>query len=103
MSEWNDNALVSQKLRLMTNVKLAPQLQHMLEWPAGGFMTREEAQSVENRMSDDQQMAQVIQILRGKVFCKLLRESNYGVWADELQKAAGDFRLKGHHFNCSHI
>ena len=72
-------------------------------------MTREEAQSVANQKSDGEQMAQVIQILRGKrnadfqIFCQLLQQSNYGLWAIELQKAAEDFKIRGHHFVCSAI
>lgn len=109
MSPWNDSALVNQQMRLMNNVRLAPQLQYMLEQPAGGFMTQAEAESVTSKTSDSEQMAQVIRILRGKgnnefrVFCELLQRSNYGLWAEELQKAAEDFKLRGHHCNSTTI
>ena len=55
-------------------------------------MTKSEAQSVRNNA--DSQMGRLIVILQGKsdkefdIFCEMLRQSNYSVWADRLKQEA---------------
>ena len=72
-------------------------LNNKLQKAAGGFMSREEAQTVESR-PNNKQMGELIRILLGKrnadfrTFCTMLRQSNYSVWADELEKKAREFR-----------
>lgn len=94
MSSWNDKALVSLKGKLMLNVLTSTGLNNILEEPAGGFMDRGEAQSVTRLQGDGEQVGRVIEVLRGKgdkqfcIFCDMLRKSNNGVWASELEKEA---------------
>lgn len=60
-------------------------------------MSRAEALSVTQLSGECRQMGQVIAILRGKgnlefnIFCNILRQSNYHVWADELERVAKQF------------
>ena len=97
MSKWNVDALVALKGELKLNVKMIA-LANILEIPAGGFMSRAEAQSVRAMTGDDQQMELVIEILLGKgdkefaIFCQMLRQSNYQVWARELELEAEKFK-----------
>ena len=94
MSPWNDGALVALKGKLELNVLMSTGLDNLLEKPAGGFMERGEAQSVTRLQGDGPQMAQVIKVLRTKgdkefcIFCDMLRGSNSGLWASELEKEA---------------
>ena len=101
MSYWNDAALVSLRERLNLNVILSTGLSGKLEKPAGGFMSRGEAQMIRELPSNSEQTNRVIEILRGKgdedfqTFCVMLRECNYAVWADELEKEAERFKTRG--------
>ena len=98
MSHWNDAALVSLWENLKLNVLLSTGLSGRLEKPAGGFMSRREAQIVRELPSNTEQVDKVIDTLRGKSdedfqkFCTMLRDSNQGVWADELERAAEHFK-----------
>ena len=73
-------------------------LNNKLQKAAGGFMSREEALAVESKPSNAEQMGELIRILLGKgnadfrTFCTMLRQSNYSVWADELERKAREFR-----------
>ena len=69
-------------------------LSDKLERAAGGFMNEHEAVTVRLLPNNMAQVDRVIEILRGKgdedfkTFCKLLRDSNQVVWADELERMA---------------
>ena len=102
MSKGNADALVALKGELKLNVKMIT-LTKSLETPAGGFMSRAEAQSVRAKTrrcatEDVQQIEQVIDILLGKgnrefvIFCQMLRQSSYEVWAKELELEADKFK-----------
>ena len=97
MSRWNVDALVALKGKLKLNVKMM-QLIDMLQTPAGGFMSSVEAQSVRDKTGDVQQIEQVIDILLGKgnrefvIFCRMLRQSSYKVWAKALELEADKFK-----------
>ena len=97
MSKWNQNALVALQGKLKENLTMT-QLCDKLEKPAGGFMSHAEAISVTELSGDSNQIGQIIKILYGKedrdfaTFCKMLRESNYGVWATELELKAEAFK-----------
>ena len=64
----------------------------------GGFMSQGEALAVESKPSNAEQMGELIWILLGKgnadfrTFCTMLHQSNYSVWADELERKAREFR-----------
>ena len=100
MSKWNVDALVALKGKLKLNVKMIA-LANILETPAGGFMSRTEAQSVRAKTGDDQQMELVIKILLEKgdkefaIFCQMLQKSNYQVWAHKLEVEAEKLRRDG--------
>ena len=73
-----------------------------LEIAAGGFMSQNEAMMVRELPNNSAQVDRVIEILRRKnnedfqKFCKMLRDSNQVVWADELERMAEQFiRGKG--------
>ena len=97
MSEWNKSALVKLEGRLMENI-LMTGLRSILQTPAGGFMSTMEARSVTDLSGEMNQIEQMIKILLGKgdkefaIFIKMLRRSNYGVWANELESAAESFK-----------
>ena len=99
MKKWNCDALTALKGDLKLKVKLGNGLIDKLETAAGGFMSQGEAQMVESMPNNAAQVGKVIEILEGKsdtafwIFCRMLRESNYGVWANELEKKAKE--LKG--------
>ena len=98
MEEWSRAALVSLQGDLKINVIVNIGLNNKLQKAAGGFMSREEALAVESKPSNAEQMGELIQILLGKgnadfrTFCTMLRQSNYSVWADELERTAREFR-----------
>ena len=98
MAEWNRDALTSLQGELKLNVLMKTGLINMLQKAAGGFMNRAEAQAVKNKQSDPQQMEELIQILLGKrnkdfkIFCEMLRQCNYGLWANQLKKKAWEFK-----------
>ena len=98
MEKWNQDALVSLTGKFKINVIVKNGLNNKLQKAAGGFMSREEALAVESKPSSAEQMGELIQILLGKgnadfrIFCTMLRQSNYSVWADELETKARKFR-----------
>ena len=106
MSRWNDAALVSLRDKLKLNVQLSTGLSDKLEMPAGGFMSRDEAQMIMQLPNSREQINRVIETLRGKededfqTFCAMLRECNYAVWADELEKEAERFKARGEKGTC---
>ena len=100
MSEWNINALVALKGKLKLNVRMI-QLVDILQTAAGGFMNSAEAQSVRAKIGDVQQIEEVIDVLQGKgdkefaIFCQMLRQCNYQMWARQLELEAKKFRTDG--------
>ena len=98
MEERNRAALVSMQGKLKMNVIVKNGLNNKLQKAGGGFMSQEEAQVVESKPSNAEQMGELIRILLGKgnadfrTFCTMLRQSNYSVWADELERTAREFR-----------
>ena len=94
MQQENIDALVSLTGELKANVILNNGLNNQLQRAAGGFMNRMEAQMVESKPNNAEQMGELIHILLGKsnadfeTFCWMLRNANYGVWADVLEKQA---------------
>ena len=101
MEEWNRDALISLQEKLKDNVIMNLRLINRLQLAAGGFMMRSEAQAVESKPNNADQMGELIRILLGKrnadfyIFCKMLRDSNSALWADELERKAGEFRELG--------
>ena len=97
MSKWNQDALVALQRDLKKNLTMT-ELCDILEKPAGGFMSPAEAHSVTELSGDSNQIGQIIKILRGKddrdfaTFCKMLRRSSYGMWANELELQAETFK-----------
>ena len=85
----------------MLNVLMSTGLSSKLEKVTGGFMSCGEAQMVRQLPNGREQIDKVIEILRGKgdrefqTFCVMLRESNYTVWADELEREAERFKTRG--------
>ena len=98
MEEWNKDALVSLQGDLKLNVIMKTGLNDKLQTAAGGFLSRAEAQAVESKPSNAEQMGELIQILLGKgnadfkTFCRMLRQSNHSVWAEQLERRAREFR-----------
>ena len=98
MEECNKDALASLEGELKLNVIMNTGLINKLQKAAGGFMDRAEAQAVESKPNNAEQMGELIRILLGKrnadfkIFCTMLQKSNYGLWADELEKKAREFR-----------
>ena len=98
MTEWNRDALVSLKGDLKRKVIMNTGLIDMLKKAAGGFMDEGEAQSVESKPSNAEQMGELIRILLGKsnadfnIFCTMLHQCNYSSWADALERKAREFR-----------
>ena len=103
MQEYNTNALMALKGDLKLNVKMSTGLLDKLPTVAGGFLNRAEVMAVENQLHDNAQMGKLIEILQGKankdfkIFCSLLRQCNYAVWADQLEKKAREFGGPGTH------
>ena len=103
MEEWNRDALVSLQGELKRNVIMNAGLADKLQTVAGGFLSRAEALAVESKPSNAEQMGQLIRILLGKsnadfrTLCRMLRMSNYSVWADQLERKAREFRELGEH------
>ena len=95
MSDYNSDALTALQGELKTKVVMRPLLIDMLAIPAGGFMTRAEASSVQNAESP---MGELITILLGKgdnefdIFCDMLRKSNHCAWAVKLKQKAESLR-----------
>ena len=101
MEKWNKDALDFLQGELKDNVIMNIQLINNLQLPAGGFMMRSEAQAVVCKPTNAEQMEELIRILLGKrnadfhTFCKMLRKSDYALWADELERKAREFREQG--------
>ena len=101
MSPWNHSALVSLRGDLKLRVLMEAGLGDKLENAAGGFMTEFEAQTVREQPGNIKQIDKVIEILLGKAdedfttFLKVLRDTNNGVWAEELVKTAEQFKREG--------
>ena len=100
MEEWNKYALDSLQGQLKDNVIMNLGLVNRLQLAAGGFMMQSEAQAVECKPTNAEQMGELIRILLGKrnadfhIFCTMLRQSNYDSWADGLERKAREFREK---------
>ena len=98
LSSWNNDALLFLKEKLKLKVLMNTGLLDRLERAAGGFMSEYEAKTVRELPSNIAQVNRVIEILRGKgdkdfmTFCKMLRDSNQVVWADELERVAEQFK-----------
>ena len=98
MEEWNRDALVALQGELKINVIMNTGLMDKLQRAAGGFLSRAEAQAVESKPSNAEQMGELIRILLGKgnadfrIFCRMLHQSNNGLWADQLEMRAREFK-----------
>ena len=66
MKEWNKDALVCLQEELKRNVIVKNGLIDKLEKAAGGFMMQSEAQAVECKPSNAEQMGELIQIFRSR-------------------------------------
>ena len=106
MKKWNKDALVALTADLKENVIMNHGLNDKLAIVAGGFMNEKEAQAVRSKPSNHDQMGELIHILLGKrnkdfsTFCKMLRESNNGVWADQLNERAKELKHKSGKHAC---
>ena len=106
MTKWNKSALVALTAKLKEHVILNHGLNDKLEDVAGGFMNRAEAQAVRSKQNSHEQMEQLIYILLGKrnkdfnTFCKMLQNSNNGVWADQLKEKARELKRKSGKHAC---
>ena len=98
MSLWNNDALLFLREKLKINVLMNTGLVDKLETAAGGFMSQNEAMTVRELPINIAQVDRVMEILHGKsdkdfmIFCKMLRDSNQVVWADELERVAELFK-----------
>ena len=98
MSPWYVDALVSLQGDLKLKVLMSTGLSDKLQKAAGGCVSATEEQQVKEQHGDSKQMGKLIDILKGKqdkdfiIFLKMLRSTNYGVWADELTKRAEEFK-----------
>ena len=98
MSQWNIDALVFLQGKLKENVFMSTGLSDILQTAADGFMSATEERQVKKQHGNDEQMGKLIEILKGKqdkdfkTFLKMLRKTNQGVWADELERKAEEFR-----------
>ena len=92
------NILKSKPIVLITsslkfNMRVSMGLLDRLPRSAGGFLNRAEM-VIQNKPNDSPHTGQLIDIMQGKtngkvkVFCNLLWQCNYAVWADELEKKA---------------
>ena len=108
MEEWSRDALVSLQEELKLKVITKTGLMDKLQKAAGGFMSEAEAQAVKGKLTNAEQMEEVIQILLRKrnkdfkIFCSMLQQSNYGLWANELEKKSREFEGKAgtHPYAC---
>ena len=105
MSVWNRNALLTLQDKLKLMVSMHSGLSDILEKTTGGFMSQSEALVVREKPSSHLQMGMLIAILCGKcdkdfsTFIQMLRRTNYGVWAEVLEKKAEE--LKRHKGVCA--
>ena len=94
MEECNRHALISLQENLKLYVILNTGLINFLQIAAGGFMNEAEAQAVQSKPDNAEQMGELIRILLGKrnadfkIFCKMLEQSNCGLWSEQLEKKA---------------
>ena len=94
MEEWNREALISLQEQLKLNVMVNTVLINKLQKAAGGFMNEAEAQTVESKPNNAEQMGEIIRILLGKrnadfkIFSTMLQQSNYGLWSEQLERKA---------------
>ena len=94
MKKWNSSALTALKGALKLKVIVKNGLNDILETDAGGFMNEAEAQMVESKPNNAEQMGEIIRILLGKsdaafgTFCTMLRQVGYDVWATALEDKA---------------
>lgn len=110
--------MVKLKGDLKLNVILKNGLCDKLERAAGGFLNQGEAARVLAMPDNTQQMGELIDVLRGKtnadfrIFCAMLRDCNYKVWADSLEAKARESKgepgthtegrvWKDTHFTCN--
>lgn len=106
MVKWNKSALVALTADLKEHVIINHGLNNKLEDAAGGFMNRAEAQVVLSKPNNHEQMEKLIDILLGKrnkdfdTFCKMLQNSNNGVWADQLKEKARELKRKSGKYAC---
>ena len=100
MEKWNVKALTALKGELKSNIIVKNGLIDTLEIDADGFMSKAEAQMVESKSSNAEQMGEIIRILQGKseadfvIFCQLLRRVKYDAWAMKLEEKARKFKEK---------
>ena len=66
MAEWNKDALTAKLGDLKLYVIVKNGLIDKLQKAAGGFMSEAEAQAVESKPDNAEQMGELVQILRGK-------------------------------------
>ena len=98
MKKWNRDALDALRGKLKENVIMNHGLNDKLVTVAGGFMNGAEAQAVQSKTNNAEQMGELISILLGKsdadfgTFCAMLRAVKYEVWANELEKNAEMFK-----------
>ena len=97
IEEWNREALISLQEQLKLKVIMNTGLINKLQKAAGGFMNQAEAEAVESKPNNAEQMGELIRILLGKrnadfkIFCTMLQQSNYGLWSEELVRKAREF------------
>ena len=100
MEEWNREALISLQEQLKLKVIMNTGLINKLQKAAGGFMNQAEAQAVESKPNNAEQMGELIRILLGKrnadfkIFCTMLHQSNYCLWSEELERKAREFSVQ---------
>ena len=98
MKDWNKDALVALTAQLKLNIIINNGLNDKLITVAGGFMIEAEAKVVVSKSNNADQMGELIRILLGKsdadfdIFCNMLKDVGYGVWASELKKTAGQLK-----------
>ena len=98
MAEWNKDALTAKLGDLKLCVIIKNGLVDNLQKAAGGFMNGAEAHAVESKNDNAEQMGELVRILRGKknkdfrIFCTMLRNSNYDTWAEQLELKAREFK-----------
>ena len=97
MSAWNHQALVSLRADLKLHVLMETGLGDKLEKAAGGFMDKHEAERVRQERTNMERMDKLIQLLLGKsnedfaTFLEMLRHTNNGTWAHQLEERAEQF------------
>ena len=78
-------------------------LRDKLPIAAGGCLNAEEVQQVTKLHSDGERIDEVIEILKKKtdkdfqMFLGMLRRTNQGAWASELEREAEEFKQRSTH------